>query len=413
MQIDVFLPIIIIGTIYGIMEISLFVWVSYVRKKFQWLITSKNDEMPVLSKEGLKKFIPEGYDPEIGWVRKPNTAREEKGKFGTTKWSINEKSSRTNPEFEGKSHNISCYGDSFTFCRQVNDNETWEHFLSKLENTNVLNFGVGNYGIDQSLLRLKREFVKNKTNIVILAVVPDTISRILSSWKHYYEYGNTFGFKPRFIIKNNELHLIENKINEESKFHNYQKYLEEIKKSDFFYNHKFKKEIIHFPYVYTVLKNFKRNFTIMYWVSITELFKKKGHDISEIKWNPMKIIMNINLKWRLKLYKNNEAKDIVKKILEEYVVFAKQNDFTPVFLFLPQKDDIIFIKNNYNFYQKFEDELLSIRDLHVIQITKNFLLEKEIDVIYSDDNEYGGHLSKKGNKIVASLIHNYLKKIKN
>ena len=57
MQIDVFLPIIIIGTIYGIMEISLFVWVSYVRKKFQWLITSKNDEMPVLSKEGLKKAI--------------------------------------------------------------------------------------------------------------------------------------------------------------------------------------------------------------------------------------------------------------------------------------------------------------------------------------------------------------------
>ena len=95
------------------------------------------------------------------------------------------------------------------------------------------------------------------------------------------------------------------------------------------------------------------------------------------------------------------------------LVFAKQNNFTPVFLFLPQKDDIGFIKNNYNFYQKFEDEISSIKDLHVIQITKKFLLEKEIDIIYSDDNEYGGHLSKRGNEIVASLIHSYLKKIKN
>jgi len=208
------------------------------------------------------------------------------------------------------------------------------------------------------------------------------------------------------------LHLIENKINNDSKFYNYQEYLEEIKKSDFFYSRKFKKEIIHFPYVYTVLKKFKRNISIMYWVSIIELFKKKGSSISKIEWNPMQVIMNINLRWRIKLYKNKEAKTILKKILEEYMVFAKQNNFTPIFVFLPQKDDIIFIKNNYNFYQKFEDELSSIEDLHVIPITKSFLLEKKIDEIYSDDNEYGGHLSKIGNQIVASLIHDYLINIK-
>ena len=41
--------------------------------------------------------------------------------------------------------NILCFGDSFTFCRQVNDNETWEYYLSELENTNVKNFGVGRF----------------------------------------------------------------------------------------------------------------------------------------------------------------------------------------------------------------------------------------------------------------------------
>ena len=79
--------LLIIGLTYGIVEFVLFRWISYVRKKFQWLIVSKYDENPELSQEGLNKFIPDGYDPHIGWIRKPNTAREEQGKFGTTTWS--------------------------------------------------------------------------------------------------------------------------------------------------------------------------------------------------------------------------------------------------------------------------------------------------------------------------------------
>jgi len=410
MQVENELIILNIFIIFCLIEIILFLWVSFVRKRFQWLITSK-DENPLFSKEGLDKFIPEGFDSEIGWIRKPNTKREEKGKFGKTKWSINEKGARTNPEYEKTSSDILCCGDSFTFCRQVNDDETWENYLSKLENTNVLNFGVGNYGIDQSFLRLKREYHKNKTKFVIIAVVPDTISRIMSTWKHYYEYGNTFAFKPRFVIHNNELELVKNKIDKETKFVNYKKYLDDIKKNDFFYNNKFRKEIIHFPYIFTVLRNLKRNISIMYWITVIELLKKKGKDVSKIEWNPMQIIMDNNLKWRIKLYKNEEAVKILRKILEEYVTFSKENDFLPIFLFIPQKDDINFIRNNYNYYEKFENDLLKIKGLHVISITKYLLLEKKINEIYSDDNEYGGHLSKFGNQKVASIIHEYFAKL--
>ena len=163
------------------------------------MVNNKIDEKPVLSEDGLAKFIPEGYDSELGWVRKPNTSKNEVGKFGTVTWSINEKGVRNNPKFDSYESKIACFGDSFTFCRQVNDNETWEHYLSKLENDNVLNFGVGNHGVDQSLLRIKREIPKIKIQVIILGIVPDTISRIMSSWKHYYEYGNTFAFKPNLF----------------------------------------------------------------------------------------------------------------------------------------------------------------------------------------------------------------------
>jgi hypothetical protein len=83
-------------------------------------------------------------------------------------------------------------------------------------------------------------------------VVPDTISRIVSVWKHYYEYGNTFGFKPRFVLKNNKLKLIQNPIDDESKFYRYHDFLDEIRNNDFFYRKKFRKEKISFPYSVTV-----------------------------------------------------------------------------------------------------------------------------------------------------------------
>ncbi|RZD41171.1 MAG: hypothetical protein CXT78_11480 [Thaumarchaeota archaeon] len=212
-----------IPIIWVILEIFIQIWIKFVNKKFQWLIIAK-DEKPKLSKIGLNKFFDHGYDSELGWVRKPNTSNTEKGKGGES----------INPEFENQKSTISCYGDSFTFCRQVNDNETWEHYLSKLEKTNVQNFGVGNYGIDQSILRMEREYPKNQSDIVILSVVPDTICRIVSLWKHYYEYGNTFAFKPRFILKDDKIDLIKNIIDKKQKFDNYKKYLSSLQ--EFFFS---------------------------------------------------------------------------------------------------------------------------------------------------------------------------------
>ena len=155
---------------------------------------------------------------------------------------------------------ISCYGDSFTFSRQVNDNETWCYYLSKLTKSNVLNWGIGNHGMDQALLRLEREFTKNKTKVVIMANVPDTISRVVSYWKHFYEYGNVWAFKPRYELDvNKQLRLVPNLIDKPEKFYELEKYIDELKKHDYFYKEKFLKDLIKFPYSFYVLKNSKRN----------------------------------------------------------------------------------------------------------------------------------------------------------
>lgn len=390
-------------------EIFWYCIIRYVNKKFQWLIISR-DEKPILSEEGLKKFIPNGYDSELGWVRKPNTRGIEKNNDKESKWTINQYGARINPEFEDMPSTISCYGDSFTFCRQVNNDETWEHHLSKLQNTNVKNFGVGNYGLDQAILRLKREYPKNKTKIVIVGVVPDTISRILSLWKHYYEYGNTFAFKPRFIVRDNNLQIIKNFIDDETKFRTYEEILPKIRENDFFYKHKFKKEIIRFPYSLYMLRNPSRNLKIIFWVIMNELMKKMSLDSKKTEWKSMRIIMRINLQWRVRLYQNGEALTLFEKILSKYASYAKKNGFTPVFCILPQKDDVNFVKANTDFYKKFLNKL-HVDGLLIIDATDKLALEENLDSLYSDNNEYGGHYSNAGNKRIAEIINEELDKI--
>lgn len=388
-------------------EIVLQFWINSVNKKFPWLIISK-DENPHLSKEGLEKFFKIGYDPELGWIRKPNTSNTENSKNRKSTWSINSEGARTNPNYDSEKPLISCYGDSFTFCRQVNDDETWEHYLSEIFKTNVTNFGVGNYGLDQSFLRFQREIEKNHSKIVIMGVVPDTISRIMSYWKHYYEYGNTFAFKPRFELKNEKLVLLKNIIDEPEKFSNYENYLEILKKNDYFYDKKFCKEKISFPYFISVFKNYRRNFTILYWVTKIHSRKNSNESIEDIEWFPMKKIMEINLEWRLKLFKNNQATNLLRKIIIEFKKCAEENGKIPIFVFLPQKDDLIFIKNHCHFFKDFQEEIKKINGLYTFDITNSLLKEQNLDLLYSDENNYGGHYSKKGNKIIAQILSEYI-----
>jgi len=257
---------------------------------------------------------------------------------------------------------------------------------------------------------MKREFMQNPTEIVIVGIVPDTISRIMSVWKHYYEYGNTFGFKPRFVLKNEKLHMIKNIIDDKKKFFTYEKYLTDIRKNDFFYKEKFRKEEICFPHIITIFKNPSRNFKIIFWVLLIEFLKKINKNTSKIEWHPNKIIMKINLMWRIKLYKNKEIQKLLKEIIFDMIDFSKKSNFKLYLAFLPQKDDILFMKNNFHLYKEFIDELNKNKEIKIIDLAKYLKHENNINELYSDNNEYGGHYSKKGNKKIALSINQELSK---
>lgn len=388
-----------------LLEISSYFLIKKLRETFPWLIT-KEDEYPVLSKDGLKKFLNDGYDAELGWSRKPYTWKQEIGRFGKTCYHIDGKGSRKNPRHEKLPKKISFYGDSFLFARQVNDNQSCQWYLSELTKTNILNFSVGNYGFDQALLRLKREYTKNKTRVVVIGVVPSTIVRILCMWKHYNEFGNTFGFKPRFVIKKGKLKLIRNFIDKEEKFLEYKKYIGQIRKRDYFYKTKFKKEMIEFPYFVSILSDPLRNIMLIFHILASKLTGAKKE--LEVYPSPMKIIMKINLKLRYDLFtKNKNAIKLFEKLVDDFVDYSKKNDFKPVFLFMPQKDDLLFIRQKGPYYDSFIQNIS--KKIYTIDLTEDLMNRDDLDEIYSDDNKYGGHYSKFGNKVIAKIIYENLK----
>lgn len=388
-----------------IIECGSYFLVHFTRKNFQWFITPK-DFFPTIDNDGLNKFIKHGYDPELGWVRKPFTQKEETGKDGKTQYTINAFGARSNSGHENLNRLISCYGDSFTFCRQVNDNETFEWYLSEITKTDVLNFGVGNYGLDQSILRLQREYSLNRTKIVIMGVVPSTIVRILCVWKHYNEFGNVLGFKPRFILSNGDTKLVRNIIDAEEKFDRYKDFIHEINKYDEFYESKFKKEMLSFPYFISVMSNPQRNIPIIAMVLWNKLFDKERQD--QTYPSAMQVIMDNNLNLRVSLFnKNCYAVILLQQLISKFIEYGKKNDFIPVFLWMPQKDDILYIKKKKSvFYGQFISQIQ--QTLAVIDLTDLLLCYEELDELYSDDSRYGGHFNKKGNSIIADFIYSSL-----
>ena len=118
------------------------------------------------------------------------------------------------------------------------------------------------------------------------------------------------------------------------------------------------------------------------------------------------------MEWRIKLFNENNAKKILKKIIEDYVQFSREQKFIPLFIFLPQKDDLNFIKKNFHFYKEFSEELELIKELFVIDISKDLLRESNLDEMYSDNNDYGGHYSKIGNQKIGDMIYKKINDLK-
>ena len=388
-----------------IFEIFLYVIIKILNRNFKWILIKKNENF-IFNNTKFTNFINTSYDKELGWDKKPNStgfdlAVSSKKKI---KYKIDKNGSR-DLFFKFNTSKISSFGDSYVFCRNVNDRSTWQTFLSKKIKSNVLNYGVGNYGLDQIYLKFKKKSHK-KNKIILIGFVPETICRIQSYWKNFLEFGNYYGFKPVFFFKKKFL-LKKNPIKENTLFKNLPNIASYCSKFDRFYNEKFIRHIFKFPYSITFLKFPIYYSKIIFFLIVSKILKFFKYKYHENFYDlALSCVIKNNIKNSHSLYKDYKSLKILKHLLRKIKYFSKKNKQKLVFIIFPQLDDLKL--NSRINYQKF---LISLKkNYNIIDLTESFL-NINYEKIYTND-KYGGHLSKKGNMIASNLIYKYLNKSK-
>jgi hypothetical protein len=109
------------------------------------------------------------YNQMLGWEQVWNATGSG---FNTLEYGIRKNSSRK--EVLTRSA-VLAVGDSYTDGSEVVDDETWPAQLEKLTQMRVLNAGVGGYGLDQIILNAERLLPVVKPRIVIVGIYSEAI----------------------------------------------------------------------------------------------------------------------------------------------------------------------------------------------------------------------------------------------
>jgi len=388
----------------ALVEICLFLVINVQRKRFQWLITGA-DELPQFDRPALEKFINNSFDPVLGWVRKPDITGTELGQKGSITFHVDSTGSRAN-RFNSSAPEIAAFGDSYTFCRQVEDDETWEARMAETGGKSVLNYGVGNYGLDQALLRYETMELPDTVKVVIMGIVPETICRVQSYWKHYLEFGNTFAFKPRFLLNSKgDLEIAESKMQTIDDFLNLIEYLPEIRRLDGFYKSKFRSQQYRFPYIFSLLRNPVKQLSLLAMLALRGVYRMLGISSQRVENLPFMQVMKANIYDAHGLYRDEDSRKLLAAICQRFKDAAAVRGHTPLLLVMPQLLDLkISRKSGVAPYQGFFAELSE--QVPVLDVTGLFV-EADFEDLYIND-QYGGHLSVSGNRLVAETIMSWI-----
>lgn len=127
-------------------------------------------------------------DARLGWVNQANAVSAD-GLARTNADAV--RADRDYPTALGNvRERVLTFGDSFTHGTNVANDETWQHHAEQARpGLEMLNFGVGGYGMTQALLRFETEVGRYEATGVILGCMTDDLRRSLNA---YYP----FRFRP-------------------------------------------------------------------------------------------------------------------------------------------------------------------------------------------------------------------------
>jgi hypothetical protein len=373
-------------------ELVIFIFFKSIKKNFQWIL-SVDDILPDFNKEKFKSFLIDKFSFKLGWDYKNNKIYHDFNDGKKITLTINKKGYRGKII---KKPNIAVFGDSYAICRQVEDKKTWENQINIInKNIRMSNYGVGNYGFDQAVLKYQNSHLDKSVKKVIICVVPETISRIQCQWKHVIEHGNVNAFKPRFEIRNNKLILKKNLINSKTNLSFLKKIVAKNVLKERFYNERLMIKVFKFPFLISFLKNLKFNLLIFYTYFFYKIFFSKNSYL--LHKELFKILYKNNIFFNHQLYKDYKSTLLFQKIIYFFRDLSVKRKHEPILIIIPQKYDLI--SKNKIFYLQFFKKLE--KEIKVINLTDCLLGKNNIYI----EDKHGGHLNSYGNYLVAKYIN--------
>ncbi len=121
------------------------------------------------------------FDPELGYVQREIFLRDGMDSSLST-YTYEPAGQRKMVNYPDRPCRINTYGNSYTQCQQVSDDETWQERLAAHIGEPIRNFGCAGYGVYQSYRRaLRMEATDSTAEYVILNVFHDDHVRSLDS----------------------------------------------------------------------------------------------------------------------------------------------------------------------------------------------------------------------------------------
>jgi hypothetical protein len=283
----------------------------------------------------------------------------------------------------------------------VDDDETWASVVAHDHGIGVMNLGVGNYGVDQALLRYRRTTLPDTVSTIVVGFVPETICRVASIWKHWMEFGNTFGFKPRFVLEDGELALEENPVRSAEDFADLARIVTAIGERDPFRASRFRSLQFRGSYLVSFLRHPVRHASVITAVTRGRIDAPDGARLTPAAFDrAFARIMRDNIRASHRAYRDAASRELLVAILERFARDARERGHDVLVCVIPQLFDLVEARSAETSYRPFYRDLA--RHLPVVDAT-DALRAHPIASLYVHDR-YGGHLSAFGNRVVADVI---------
>jgi hypothetical protein len=151
------------------------------------------------------------FDPDLGWAPRPERANKLYA-YNAAAIRVDALDRVTAPEPAEGTLRIALVGDSFTLGAEVTYEASWgarleKHLEERGQEAEVLNFGVGGYGMDQAYLRWKKHARPFHPHVVVFGFQPENVHRNVNLIRRLYQGGNPLS-KPRFLLGESGLSLV-------------------------------------------------------------------------------------------------------------------------------------------------------------------------------------------------------------